>query len=117
MKKLYVGGLPFETTEEELQKLFEEYKPSEAILIKDKFSGRSKGFGFVSVEDDALAQAAIDKLNGTEVGGRSITVNEARPMEKRSGGFNKGGRKGGGGFGGGGGGGGFSGGSKRGNRW
>lgn len=108
MKKLYVGGLPFETTEEELGKMFEEYKPSETVLIKDKFSGRSKGFGFVSIEDDALAQQAIEKLNGTEVGGRSITVNEARPMKQRGGGFNRGGRKGGGDFGGG---------SRRENRW
>lgn len=104
--KLYVGGLPFETTEEELQKLFEEYKPAETTLIKDKFSGRSKGFGFVTIDDDAQAKEAIDKLNGKEVGGRSITVNEARPKTDR---FSRGGFGGGGGKGGGG--------PRKGNRW
>lgn len=120
-KKLYVGGLPFETSEDELKDLFKEYNPSEVSLIKDKFTGRSKGFGFVTIDDDAQAQTAMDKLNATEVGGRTIKVNEARPMEKRTGGFGGGGGgrgRSGGGFGGGGGkgrsGGGRSGG---GNRW
>ncbi|MDQ7773426.1 MAG: RNA-binding protein [Elusimicrobiales bacterium] len=109
MKKIYVGGLPFSTTEDELNGLFASYgKVSSAKIITDKFSGQSRGFGFVEMEDDGEATAAMDKLNGSDFGGRKLTVNEARPMEPRSGG-GKGGFGGGrGGDRGGRGGGGFS---------
>lgn len=110
-KKLYVGGLPYETTEDQLRELFAEVGSVEsAVIIMDKFSGRSKGFGFVEMTNDEEAQKAIDTLNGKEVNGRNIVVNEARPMEERRSGFGGGGGGGRrGGFGGGGGGrGGFS---------
>lgn len=89
MKKLYVGGLPFKTGDDELNSLFANYgKVISAKVIKDKFSGRSRGFGFVEMEDDNEALAAIAKLNGSEYEGRKLVVNEARPMtelkQKRS---------------------------------
>jgi cold-inducible RNA-binding protein len=95
-KRLYVGNLPFSTTEEQLSTLFNaQYKVTSAKLIVDKYSGRSKGFGFVEIADDTQASDAITKLNGSDVEGRKIVVNEARPMgERRPGGP-------GGGFGGG----------------
>jgi len=100
-KKLFVGGLPFSMTDDKLKELFASYgEMSEVVIIKDKFSGRSKGFGFVSFSDDAAADKAVAELNGKDIEGRKITVNEARPMEerpKRS--FDRGGS--GGGFGGG----------------
>jgi RNA recognition motif-containing protein len=81
MKKLYVGGLPFKTTDGELETLFTSYgKVSSAKVIKDKFSGRSRGFGFVEMDDDNEATAAMSNLNGSEYEGRKLTVNEARPM-------------------------------------
>ncbi|MFA6584329.1 MAG: RNA-binding protein [Elusimicrobiaceae bacterium] len=90
MKKLYVGGLPFEYTTENLKELFGDYTTLSATVITDKFTGRSKGFGFVEFEDDSQATEAIEKYNGSQVGGRSITVNEARPKTdagpRRSGG-------------------------------
>ena len=99
-KKLYVGNLSYSTSDGDLRKLFEEYGTVEsAQVIMDRDSGRSKGFGFVELSNAQEAQAAIDALNGQEVGGRALTVNEARPRQERSGGG--GGR---GGFGGGGGG-------------
>lgn len=114
MKKLFVGGLPFEFAENDLSDLFAEFSPASAIIIKDKFTGRSKGFGFVEV-DDAQLEPAVAKLNGTDVQGRKLTVNEARPMTERPAGF--GGRPPrSGGFGGGNRGGGFGGG-KRGGRY
>ena len=83
-KKLYVGNLPYEATEDELKTIFGQAGAVEtANIITDKFSGRSKGFGFVEMSDDKEAQKAIETLNGTEIGGRSIVVNEARPMEER----------------------------------
>ena len=83
-KKLYVGNLPYEATEDELKNIFAQAGAVEtANIITDKFSGRSKGFGFIEMSDDAEAQKAIETLNGTEIGGRSIVVNEARPMEER----------------------------------
>jgi len=92
--KLYVGGLPYAATESELTTLFATHGTVEsARIIADKFTGQSKGFGFVEMSTSAEAQAAITALNGSEMGGRSLTVNEARPMEPRSGG---GGRSGGG---------------------
>lgn len=104
-KKLYVGNLSYSTSDSDLQQLFEQYGTVvSAQIIMDRESGRSKGFGFVEMENDGEAQAAIDGLNQQDVGGRPLTVNEARPREDRGGG---GGRSGGGrgGYGGGGGGG------------
>lgn len=112
-KKLYVGNLSYSTSDAELRKLFEEYGTVEsAQVIMDRDSGRSKGFGFVEMSNAQEAQSAIDALNGQEVGGRALTVNEARPREDRGGGGRMGGGGGGGSrgggrrFGGGGGGGG-----------
>ncbi|MCG3204709.1 MAG: hypothetical protein KCHDKBKB_01425 [Elusimicrobia bacterium] len=108
MTKLFVGSLPFDTTEEQLGQLFVPFgQVGKATLINDRETGRSKGFGFVEMPNDAEAQAAIAKLNGSNLGGRSIVVNVARPMEKRSGGGFGGGNRGGGDRGGRGGGGGF----------
>ncbi len=112
MTKLFVGSLPFDTTEDQLHKMFAECgQVASASLVNDRETGRSRGFGFVEMPNDAEAQAAITKLNGSNVGGRQIAVNVARPMEKRD---NRGG--GGGGYGGGrgGGGGGYGGGGNRG---
>jgi cold-inducible RNA-binding protein len=107
-KKIYVGNFPFTTSEDDIKKLFAEYgELGEVIIIKDKFSGRSKGFGFVTVNDDAQAEKAIADLNGKDVGGRELRVNEAQPMDpdrpRRSfgGGDRNGGGNRGGGFGGG----------------
>jgi len=84
--KVYVGGLPYTTTDEQLQQLFSAHGTVEsARVISDKFTGRSKGFGFVEMSSGAEAQAAIQALNGTDLEGRNLTVNEARPQEKRSG--------------------------------
>jgi len=100
-KKLYVGNLSYDTTDSDLRELFEEHGTVEsAQVIMDRDSGRSKGFGFVEMADDQEAQAAIDALNGQEVGGRPLTVNEARPREDRGG--RSGGGRGRGGYGGGG---------------
>ncbi len=108
-KKLYVGNLPFTVTEGVLVDLFTPYGQVEsARLITDRDSGRSKGFGFVEMGSDEEAEKAISEMNGKEVEGRALTVNEARPQEPRSGGFGGGG--GGRGGGGGGGRGGFGGG-------
>ena len=121
-KKIYVGNLPYTATEADLQKMFGAFgELGEVVIIKDKFSGRSKGFGFVTINDDAKAGEAIAELNGKDVNGRALTVNEAKPMDpdrkpqrrsfdggSRGGGFggggfggNRGGGHGGGGFGGG----------------
>lgn len=81
--KLYVGNLPWSIDEEGLKKLFSGYEVAEATLIKDKFSGRSKGFGFVTIEDDGAAKKAISELNGKEVDGRELKISEAKPMEDR----------------------------------
>ena len=108
--KIYVGGLPYSATEQEMSDLFGQHGAvTSARIITDKFTGQSRGFGFVEMSSDAEAQAAITALNGAEMGGRTLTVNEARPQEPRTGG-------GGGGFGGGGGRGGAGGGGKR-DRW
>ncbi|MDP3727580.1 MAG: RNA-binding protein [bacterium] len=83
-KKLYVGGLPYATTEGELQSLFEQAGKVESVaIISDRMSGRSKGFGFVEMANDDEAEKAIEQFNGKEFGGRTLVVNEARPMEKR----------------------------------
>ena len=94
--KIYVGGLPYSTTEGQLQEIFAAHGAVEsARVITDKFTGRSRGFGFVEMGSDEEAQKAIEALNGTEVDGRTLTVNEARPQERRSG-FGGGGGGGGG---------------------
>lgn len=83
-KKLYVGGLPYATTDAELKDAFSQAGTVEsAVIIMDKMSGRSKGFGFVEMSSDEEAQKAIELMNGKDFGGRSLTVNEARPMEDR----------------------------------
>ena len=106
--KLYVGNLSFNTTENELQELFSQAGAvQEVTLMQDKFTGKSRGFAFVTMSSDAEAQAAITKFNGQTVEGRPLTVNEARPREARPPGGGGGGRGyggGGGGYGGGGGG-------------
>ncbi|HEY8668853.1 MAG TPA: RNA-binding protein [Tepidisphaeraceae bacterium] len=102
--KLYVGNLSYDTTSSDLEQLFSQHGTvSSAEIISDRDTGRSKGFGFVQMGNDAEAQAAIAALNGQEHGGRALTVNEARPREERP--------RGGGGGGGGGGRGGYGGGS------
>lgn len=88
---IYVSNLSYSTTTESLQELFAEYgEVSSANIIKDRDSGRSRGFGFVEMPDDANAQKAIDELNNTEFEGKTITVNIARPKtERSSGGYNR----------------------------
>ena len=81
--KLYIGNLPWSVDEEALKKLFESYNPEEVSLIKDKFSGRSKGFGFATIADDEVAKKAIAEMNEKEIEGRKLTVSEAKPMEDR----------------------------------
>lgn len=81
--KLHVGNLPFSVDEEEFKNLFSDYNTEEITLIKDKFSGRSKGFGFVTISDEEVAKKAISDLNGKDVQGRELKVSEARPMEER----------------------------------
>jgi len=94
--KLYVGGLPYATTESQLNDLFGAHGTVESTrVITDKFTGQSRGFGFVEMSSSEEANAAIAALNGTQLDGRTLTVNEAKPQEARSGGG------GGGGFGGG----------------
>ncbi len=84
MTKLYVGNLPYSTTNSDLQNYFAQWGTvTTADIIMDKFSGRSKGFGFVEMEDDAAAQTAIEKANGSDFGGRNIVVSVARPKEDR----------------------------------
>ncbi len=123
--KLYVGNLSFNTTENELQELFSQAGAvQEVTLMQDKFTGKSRGFAFVTMTSEADAQAAISKFNGQTVEGRPLTVNEARPREARppggggggGGGRGYGGGGGGGGYGGGGGGGGYGGGRRDGGR-
>jgi cold-inducible RNA-binding protein len=105
--KLYVGNLSYNTTENQLQDLFAAYGPVTSVdLIMDKFSGRPRGFGFVTMESKDSADAAVTALNGKNVDGRDLTVNEARPREERApGGGGGGGYRGGGDRGGSGGGG------------
>lgn len=102
--KIYVGGLPYSTSETQLQDLFAQHGTVESVkVITDRYTGQSRGFGFVEMASSEEANTAITALNGTQLEGRTLTVNEARPLEARSGGR-------GGGFGGG------RGGGKR-NRW
>src|SRR4030042_5145931 len=81
--KLHVGNLPFSVDDNELKEMFAEYNPEEVSLIKDKFSGRSKGFGFVTISDDEVAKKAVSELNGKDMQGRDLKVSEAKPMEDR----------------------------------
>ncbi len=124
---IYAGNLAREVTEDELKKAFEEFGEVESVnIIKDKYSGDPKGFGFVQMPSKEEGQSAIDNLNGKELQGKPLNVNEARPRTDRGGGgFNRGGKGGGrGGYGGGGkgggkggyGGGGYGGGGKGSNR-
>ena len=95
--RIYVGNLSFKTTEDQLRDQFTEHGDvAEVVIVTDRDTGRSRGFGFVTLDDDGAAREAIEKLNGAEVDGRTLTVNEAKPRTSRSGG-------GGGGYGGGGG--------------
>jgi len=97
--KLYVGNLSYNTTQNQLQDLFAEHGPvTEVDLIMDKFSGRPRGFGFVTMETKEAAEAAVQALNGKNIDGRDLTVNEARPREERApsgGGYGGGGDRGG----------------------
>jgi RNA recognition motif-containing protein len=129
VKKLYIGNLPFSATEDQLNEWFTQVgvTPSAVNLIRDRFTGQSRGFAFVEVSSDADAEKAINSLNGQNFGGRNLVVNEAKPQAERG----SGGGRGGGGYGGGGGGGRGSGGGggrggdrggggdrgDRGNRW
>ena len=82
--KLYVGGLPYSVTDGKLEELFQEHGTVEsARVISDKFTGQSRGFGFVEMGTGGEAQKAIDSLNGTQLDGRTLTVNEAKPMARR----------------------------------
>jgi RNA recognition motif-containing protein len=109
--KLYVGNLPYSVRDEDLHEAFSAFGGvTSAKVMMERDTGRSKGFGFVEMASDAEALAGVEGMNGQQLGGRAIVVNEARPMEARpprtgGGGFGGGGRSGGGGFGGGGGGG------------
>jgi len=95
---IYVGNLSFTTTDEDLRQAFEAHgEVSNTNIIRDKFSGDSRGFGFVEMPSDDEAQAAIAGLNGSDMGGRSLNVNQARPRTDRGGGGDGGGRGGGGG--------------------
>ena len=121
-KKLYVGNLAYSIRDNDLEQAFGQYgSVASAKVMMERDTDRSKGFGFVEMSSDAEAQAAIEGLNGHSLGGRALTVNEARPMEPRTGGGGYGGggggrSGGGGGYGGGGGGGGYGGGGGGGNR-
>jgi len=106
--KLYVGNLSFSTTEEALQNEFSAHgQVEEVAVITDRDTGRPRGFAFVTMSNDGEAQAAIEAINGTELDGRTITVNEARPKASSGGGGGRGGPRGGGG----------GGGASRGKRW
>lgn len=84
MKKLFVGGLNYKTTDQTLAEAFQKAGAvTSAVVIMDRMTHRSKGFGFVEMENDDEAQAAIDMYNGQELDGRRVVVNEARPLEKR----------------------------------
>jgi cold-inducible RNA-binding protein len=124
VKKLYIGNLPFSATEDQLQEWFSQVgvSPSGVNLIRDRFTGQSRGFAFVEINSDEEADRAINSLNGQNFGGRNLVVNEARPQTERSGGGRGGyggGRGGGGGRSGHGGGRGGDRGDRgdRGNRW
>lgn len=82
--KIYVGNLPWSVDDNKLKEMFSEFgEITEAVVIKDKYSGRSKGFGFVTFADDESAKNAVSEMNEKEIEGRAIKVNEAKPMEER----------------------------------
>ena len=84
MKKIYVGNLPFSMQEGDLEGIFANYGPVTSVkIVTDRYSGRSRGFGFIEMEDDTAASNAIEELNGKDCEGRALTVNEARPREDR----------------------------------
>ena len=92
MKKIYVGNLSYQTTEEGLESAFSAFGTVASVaVVRDRDTGQSRGFAFIEMEDETQAQAAIDGLNGTEVDGRTLTVNEARP--KAGAGAGRGGRE------------------------
>lgn len=94
--KLYVGGLPYSVDEGRLQEIFSAHGSVESSkVIADKFTGQSRGFGFVEMSSGSEAKKAIDSLNGTQLDGRTLTVNEAKPMERRDNGGGGGNRDGG----------------------
>src|SRR5437879_12825475 len=102
-KKIYVGNLSFQTTDADLNNMFSEIGQVESVqIVTDRDTGRSKGFGFVEMSDDAAAAKAIERFNGREVNGRALTVNEARPKDSGSRGSGSGSRdrggRGGGGY-------------------
>lgn len=100
-KKLYVGNLSYDATREDVQSLFESHGTvSDVFIVKDRESGRPRGFAFVTMETQESMEAAIEALNGEEFMGRNLAINEARPREERSGGGDGGGYRGGGGRGG-----------------
>jgi len=103
VKKLYVGNLPFNASEEQLQEWFGQVgvNPSAISLIRDRFTGQSRGFAFIEISNDEEADRAITSLNGQNFGGRNLVVNEARPQTERSGGGGGRGAGGVGGYGGG----------------
>ena len=91
---MYVGNLSFESTENDLQDLFEQHGTvNEVHLMMDRMTGKSRGFAFVTMNDDAQANAAMSALNGRELNGRTLTVNEARPREERPSGGGGGGKR------------------------
>jgi cold-inducible RNA-binding protein len=92
-KKLYVGNLPFSATEEEINSVFSPYTPTSVAIVNDRETGRSRGFAFVEVED---ADRAVQEINGSDMGGRKLVVNEARERAPRSGGYQGGGSSSGG---------------------
>lgn len=94
LKKLYVGNLPFETTEEELREIFEQHGPTASVrIITDRDTGRSRGFAFVEFESDANADSALQALDGKDMGGRALRVNEAQDKGGRGGGGGRGPRR------------------------
>lgn len=94
MTNIYVGNLAFTATEADVQSAFEQFGAVEAVnIVKDRETGRSRGFAFVEMPDAEAAKQAIDGLNLQSIGGRNVTVNEARPKPKRSGGDRRGGRR------------------------
>jgi RNA recognition motif-containing protein len=123
MKNIYVGNLSFDATEDQVRSMFEAYGPVERVsIVTDRDTGQPRGFAFVEMTDDDAASKAMDALNGTNLGGRNLTVNEARPKADRPRGGGGGGGRGGfggggGGRGGGGGGRGRSGGGGGGGGW
>jgi cold-inducible RNA-binding protein len=97
-RKLYVGNLPYQTDERELQELFGQFGSVDSVnVMRDMATGRARGFGFVEMSTDEEAQAAAAQLNGHQLGGRALTVNEARPKPASTGGGFGGGGRGGGG--------------------